>query len=400
VRAARGGGLLLERADILISLCMIVRDNARTIEAALRSIRPWVDEMIVIDTGSNDETPEICRRLGARVYQFAWCDDFAAARNESIKYARGRWIFWMDSDDTIDTVNGQKLRALVQEPIDPAVYGFIMQVHCPGPGEQGQFDVTEVDHVKLFRNLPCLRFERRIHEQIVMPIRRAGGEILKTDIFVVHSGYDHSPQGQEKKKQRDLHLLDLEYQDNPNDPFTLFNLGMTYNDIREFEKAIPHLHSCLAHSKPEESHLRKAYSYLVIAYDQLGRKTEAWDMCAQGLKLFPEDIELRFRKAMLLHESGCLAEAARMYEGILQPHGKDYLSSMDRAIQGFKARNNLAVVYEDMGDWDRAEEQWRRITEEVPGYRPGWVGLETVRRKRNGHRRDSRGVAHGVPIPA
>src|SRR5262249_31586562 len=91
VRAAEDGGLLLEPAEVLLSLCMIVRDNARTLEAALTSIRPWVDEMVVVDTGSTDDTPRRAARLGARVEPFAWCDSFAAARNESLRYARGKW---------------------------------------------------------------------------------------------------------------------------------------------------------------------------------------------------------------------------------------------------------------------------------------------------------------------
>ena len=69
---------------------MIVRDNEGTIRAALESIKPWVDEMIVVDTGSKDSTPEIARSLGAKVYHFTWCDSFAAARNESLKYASGK----------------------------------------------------------------------------------------------------------------------------------------------------------------------------------------------------------------------------------------------------------------------------------------------------------------------
>jgi hypothetical protein len=68
-----------------------------------------------------------------------------------------------------------------------------MQVHCPGPGDPEQSDVTVVDHVKLLCNLPARRFEGRIHEQIIPSIRRAGGDIAWTDLFVVHSGSDHSP---------------------------------------------------------------------------------------------------------------------------------------------------------------------------------------------------------------
>jgi hypothetical protein len=168
-RAVTGAGLLLERESVRLSLCMIVRDNAGTLGACLESIRPWVDEMVVVDTGSKDDTPRIAERLGARVLSFPWCDDFSAARNESLHHARGAWVFWMDSDDTIDADNGRKLRELALTEPPPAVLGYVMQVHCPRPTEPGGVEVTVVDHVKLFRNVPELRFDGRIHEQILPP---------------------------------------------------------------------------------------------------------------------------------------------------------------------------------------------------------------------------------------
>jgi O-antigen biosynthesis protein len=76
---------------------MIVRDNASTIRACLESIKPWVDEMIVVDTGSTDATPDICRELGARVFHFPWPDSFAIARNESLKHARQRFPLSQES---------------------------------------------------------------------------------------------------------------------------------------------------------------------------------------------------------------------------------------------------------------------------------------------------------------
>lgn len=93
-----------------LSLCMIARDSARTLPACLTSIGPWVDEMIVVDTGSLDETRDIARNFGARVFEFPWIDDFSAARNESLRHAHGEWLIWMDSDDTIDEDNGRGLR--------------------------------------------------------------------------------------------------------------------------------------------------------------------------------------------------------------------------------------------------------------------------------------------------
>jgi Flp pilus assembly protein TadD len=377
VRAA-GKGLFLERNNVRLSLCMIVRDNARTIKACLESIRPWVDEMVVVDTGSTDTTPRIAAGLGARVFHFPWCDSFAAARNESLRHARGDWIFWMDSDDTIDGVNGRALRRLTLGGHGSAVMGHVMQVHCPSAGGNGERHVTIVDHVKLFRNLAGLRFEGRIHEQIIPAIRRAGGDIAWSDIFVVHSGYDHSPEGQTRKKERDLRLLHLELEEQPQHPFTLFNLGMTYADIGQHEQAVAYLRQSITVSRESESHLRKAYALLVHSLAQLGKTDDAADRCRQGLSLFPHDAELLFRKALLLQEAGRLPEAATTYVDLLHTKEERHFSSVVRGIKGYLARHNLALVYTQLGDLPEARKQWELVLAEIPGYLPALHGLNNL----------------------
>lgn len=331
--------------------------------------------MNIVDTGSADETPAIAARLGARVFHFPWCDSFSAARNESLRHARGQWIFWMDSDDTISAENGRKLWELAHRDVPAQLMGYIMQVHCPGRGDAGQADITVVDHVKLFRNLPDLRFEGRIHEQIIPAIRRAGGEIAWTDLFVLHSGYDHSPQGQERKKQRDLKLLHLEIQEQPNHPFTLFNLGMTYADIGQHRKAIGYLEKSIANSASGESHLRKAYSLLVHSWREMGDFDKACDICQRGLELFAKDPELRFRKANLLADHGRMPEAVIAYRDLLQTTDERHFSSVVQGIQGYLARHNLAICHAELGEWTKAEEEWRLAVQERPGFRAGWRAL-------------------------
>jgi tetratricopeptide (TPR) repeat protein len=281
----------------------------------------------------------------------------------------------MDADDTISADNGRKLQALARQEAAPSLLGYIMQVHCPGAGADGDADVTVVDHVKLIRNRPDLRFEGRIHEQILPAIRRAGGAVAWTDLYVVHSGYDHSPEGQARKRQRDLRLLHLELHERPDHPFTLFNLGMTYADSGHYAEAVTHLHESIRHAGTGESHLRKAYALLVYARMQLGQPEAAGEVCDRGLQLIPLDAELRFRKALLLHETGRLAEAAATYRHLLEHREARHFTSLDRGITGFKARQNLAVVYTDLGESEKAEEQWRQVVAEMPGYRPGWRGL-------------------------
>jgi glycosyltransferase involved in cell wall biosynthesis len=279
---------------MLVSLCMIVRNNEHTIGPALSSIRPWVDEMIVVDTGSTDRTPDICRELGAQVYSFTWCDDFAAARNESLQHARGEWIFWMDSDDTIDAANGKEIRALTNRKEPPTVLGYTMKVRCPCNTDIGGDDFTLVDQVKLFRNLPYLRFEGRIHEQVLASINRAGGEYMMTDLFLTHSGSDHSPATLKHKLERDLRILHKELKEQPLHPFTLFNLGMTYHDAQDYTKAEKYLRRSLGHAGRHESQVRKTYAYLVDCCRKLERIDEAWQVCHTALDLFPEDVEFPF----------------------------------------------------------------------------------------------------------
>ena len=359
-----GGGLRLKRVceRPRLSLCMIVRDSARTLASCLESIRPWVDEMVIVDTGSVDNTPDIVQQFGGKLFHFPWCDDFSAARNESLRHARGEWLFWMDSDDTIPWECGRKLRALVDRPVPASVFGFVVQVHCPGGqgGEEGAFDVTAVDHVKLLRNRADLRFDGRIHEQILGAIRRAGGQVAWSDAYVVHSGSDQSSAAQQRKLARDLHLLNLELAERPEHPFTLFNLGMTHVHASRFAEGAGFLRRGIARSSPEESHLRKAYALLVYAEMRLGQLDVALETCRRGRSQFPRDAELMFREGVLFQTLGQFDEARRAYLGVLRTDEERHFSSVDRGLTGFKAHHNLAVLATERGDYAEAERRVAR----------------------------------------
>jgi glycosyltransferase involved in cell wall biosynthesis len=86
---------------MVITLNMIVRDEEHTLPVCLRSVRDWVDEIIVVDTGSIDGTVDIATAYGATVAHFAWCDDFSAARNFALAQVKTPWVFWLDADDMV-----------------------------------------------------------------------------------------------------------------------------------------------------------------------------------------------------------------------------------------------------------------------------------------------------------
>ena len=298
---------------------------------------------------------------------------FLGCANESLAHASGNWVFWMDSDDTISREDGEKLRSLAEQPLETAPIAYVMQVHCPGPS--GSADITVVDHVKMFRNDKRLRFEGRIHEQILPAIRRIDGAIAWTDIFVTHSGAEHSNEARRRKQDRDLRLLEMELTDRPDHPFVLFNLGMTYADMDESKTAVDFLKRCLLCSSPEESHVRKAYALLVGCLLQFDRDEEARRILGRGRELFPNDSELLFRLGILEQRAKNYENAIAAYQGALDDHGDRHFSSRDRGITGYKARHNLAGVYRELGRLDHAELQWRLALSEQPGYCDGWRGL-------------------------
>jgi O-antigen biosynthesis protein len=354
-------------SPVRLSLCMIGRDNCETLRPCLESIRPWVDEIIFVDTGSVDETPQIAAEFGAKLFEFPWCDDFSAARNVSLEHATGEWVFWMDTDDTIPEDAGRRLREIALGPHADHVLAYTAEVRCLGRFEG---EMTVVDHVKLFRNLPELKFEFRVHEQLLPSIRRLGGEIVWSDIYVEHHGSNLEGDAQDAKCARDLRILGLELEERPEHPFALFNFGMTYADMNDHEQAVDYLQRSLAVSQNEDSHVAKALAILVGSLCSLKRWDEALTVCESGLVHAPHDAELSFRRGIILHELGHLQEAKSQYGDVLLRERPRELASVDPGILGYKAKHNLALVHRDLGEPHTATAYYRDALYEKPAYVP------------------------------
>ena len=358
-----------------LSLCMIVRNEERVLGDCLASAHPWFDEIVVVDTGSTDRTVEIATQHGAKVFSFPWCDDFSAARNVSLAHATGDWVMWLDADDTLPEECGRQLRdlALLAEE---RTTGFLMQVQIPpAPGEVG---FTVVDHVKMFRNQPNLRFEGRIHEQILEAISRTGGRVERSPLHVVHSGYDYSPEGQRKKRERDLTILEKDLAERPNHPFVWFNIGMTAFHLKDFGRAIPALEKCLSLTGPRESIVRKVYAMLVGCWSGKKELEEARVWLEKGLALFPRDPELLFRAGILYRDRGDWAAAERSYLLLLTEREQGHIDSWDVTMAGFKAHHNLALIYQERGRNAEAEHHFRAAIALQPDFAPSRQGLDLL----------------------
>jgi RNA polymerase sigma factor (sigma-70 family) len=353
------------------SLCIIAKNEEDNLGACLHSARDLFDEIIVLDTGSTDRTREIALAHGAKVFDFPWIDHFAAARNACLEHATGDFIFWLDADDRLDDVNRAKLRALLAS-LPPRNVALSMKCHClPAPGQDAG---TLVDHIRLFRNDPRIRWRYRIHEQILGAVRESGGEVYFADVVITHTGYA-DPALRGRKLQRDLRLLEMEYAEQPHDPFTLFNLGQACAELRQYERAAAMLQESLQRSHPSDSIVRKLYVLLSNCQLGLRRPDVALDVCLKGQSVCPDDAELLFLESALRGEQGDLYGAKAALVRLLGTESSPHFASVTDGLRGHKGRHQLAVVCLRLGEYEEAEGLWHGVLRERPDFRQGWLGL-------------------------
>ena len=218
-----------------VSLTMIVRDEEENLPHCLESVRGIFDEIVVVDTGSTDRTKEIARAFGAKVFDFAWVDDFAAARNEALSHATGDYAFWLDADDVVEPGEREKLPSAAPaiEGRRPGRLRRALRVR-PEPGWDRRRDGR--------RSHPAVSAPRRMFagrtaftSRSCRRLRRAKVPVRWTDLTVRHTGYvDQALRA--RKLDRDIRILERELEDRPDDPFVLFNLGAIAVERREWPR--------------------------------------------------------------------------------------------------------------------------------------------------------------------
>jgi tetratricopeptide (TPR) repeat protein len=313
----------------------------------------------------------VARQFGAKVFDFPWVDSFAAARNESLAHATGEWIFWLDADDRLDEENRGKLKKLLANLQNENV-AYAMKCRCLPDPDTGT--ATVVDHVRLFRNRPEIRWKYRVHEQILPAVRRLGGEVRAADVVIQHVGYqDHRLRI--KKHERDLRLLQLDRADNPDDPFTLFNLGWSFEESEQPAEALPFLQRSLELSHPADSIVRKLYTLIVECHRKLKHPVEALAVCQTGRRGYPQDAQLLFMESLLHRELGNLSQAEASLLELIGGEEGAHFASVAEGLRGPAARHNLAIVYREQGRLAEAEAQWRAALAQQAHYAPAWLGL-------------------------
>lgn len=289
-----------------ISLCLIAKNESDNIGRCLQSAQGFVDEIILVDTGSTDNTVEIAAAAGAKVIETEWKDDFSHARNLSLEGAAGEWILFLDCDEELTPESGPELRRIVAD--SPFEAYFVTVTNLTQAGIELSFP-----SIRLFRNRNCYRFKGKIHEQIANSIVNSCGvdKIGHSGITVIHHGYNAETTNIQAKIRRNLEILKT-YPDEAKDGFYFYNLGTEHLRLGETEKALANYTEALRLTKPTQSYGPILVKRTVTALMELRRYRDA----IEHLRYY-QGIYQDFRDLLLL-EAVCHLDCGRYSEAGLR----------------------------------------------------------------------------------
>jgi glycosyltransferase involved in cell wall biosynthesis len=214
-----------------LSLCMIVKDEERNLPKCLNSVRALSPEIVIADTGSTDRTVEIARQYGAQVFSFSFDRvDFAAARNQTLARATGRWILILDADEVLEPASVPLIQAVVASN-ENAGYYFARRNHA-SDAEGFTTDYA----VRLFPNRPDYRYRGRVHEIVDAAILAGGGRLLTSGIVIDHN-FISNREGRRRKNFRYIEILKEEIEADPADSTRLDFLAAEFHQLEMFAEA-------------------------------------------------------------------------------------------------------------------------------------------------------------------
>ncbi len=323
---------------------MIVRDEEKSLPRCLKSVRDVADEMIVVDTGSKDNTISIARDFGAKVYAFEWCDDFAAARNESLKHAAGDWIFQIDADEELLPGSIPVLKKAMLNP-----WCLVCVITCDNGAASRAERFVKVG--RLFRNHPSVRYSRPYHELVSSSAYRLTAQepqwqvLEEPGIIIRHYGYDPYMMQSLKKNERAIRIMESYVRDNQNDSYMLTKLGESYNSAGRYDEAVEVLRKSIAVNPG----LAATHKDLGTSYFDKGMIDEAVVEFRKSIAIDPGIADTRNNLGMAYYAKGLLDKAV-----------SEYLNAIAIEPNFAEAHFNLGLVYGAKGAADKEISEYRK----------------------------------------
>lgn len=338
-----------------VSACLITKNETKFLPGCLSSLSGLVDEIVLVDTGSTDDTVAIAERFGCHVLHSPWQDNFSIPRNLGLDNATGDWILYIDADETLACLDGAPISSLL--PGDDAVAATV-RFH-PRHGMTAYFEY------RLFRRDPRIRFAGAMHESMLPGILRVCSEdgkriaeIGKVEIF--HHGYEGD---QSHKHARNLPLLERAIGDDPLRVYLRFHIGLTLFELGRTDEAIAQLRKGMdnaAHERAsprariEGSMCAQVLSAALLHVDKTGEALEAIE---RGREFYPDNKALIWARGRCLVDLGRHREAIATIEPLLAIDPETYFDPYIAHEKSLFREDTLGLAgsaWFALGDYDRA----------------------------------------------
>lgn len=369
-----------------ISVAMMVKDEEEFLGDALQSTCGWADEVIVVDTGSSDTTVKIAEAFGAVVSHFAWCDDFSAARNETLRRATGDWIIVLDADERLAGPAPKALRERLRSL--PTGYPFhVLMIDVVNTSLDGQV-LSTLSSARVIPNDRRLGYTARVHN-VFGSLDAKYPEIrgIPFDgLHLLHLGYDPEVYRRRKKAERSLPLIEAAVSDDPANLLHRYYLGREYYSLGRFDEAIGVLEETIERLTTAESIeqdvLLDAYWHLIEALRRAKAPLE------RTLAIAMPAVERFERSADLWYATACaLIDAERWSESIrFLQHSLRCLDDTDgpptrvdhMGRRRWEVLQRLGDASAELGDLEDAYAAYVTAIEHKPPQSAGWPALLNV----------------------
>jgi len=367
--------------DARISLCMIVKDEAQNIRRCLESVTGAVDEIIVVDTGSTDESCQIAGEYGALVHLFPWNENFSDARNASLELATGDWVLFLDADEELAGESKEALRRLTA---DDNVEGYFVKI-INYLGNEGWIETCPDLVFRLFRNRPEYRFRGAIHEQIADVILEKNGKAayrMAEEIVIIHYGYLDRQISEKDKKNRNLKIIQKELGENPENRLLRFHYGVELFRAERYAEAADELTRAANGIDPNTIYLPKLLRYIVMSHQSAGQPEKALDVARLGLQVFPNYADLYYYCGLLYLELRRYTLAREYFlKAVSMPEQPAQYASFG-GVRGFRSYYHLGQISEIFLDYEDALRHYISCLRDNPDFTPALENIVRILKPR------------------
>ncbi|WP_088833314.1 glycosyltransferase [Paenibacillus tyrfis] len=339
-----------------VSVCMIVKNEQDCIKNALASIPPDY-EVIVLDTGSTDQTVQIAQSSGVIVKKYTWNDNFSDARNYCGSFATGDYILVLDADETLPANTNEIVNQFVLQYPKMCASVFIKN--------QMEEEIKTHRMVRFYPNDRMYLFHGIVHEQVYY--KDAPAEFKPMNLTVTHYGYEQEHYDQKNKISRYLPLYKKHLEENPNDGYMLYQMGKIYFSQNDYSSAIRYLMQSLNIGEADRLYFPVALVMLGYALKETGRSSEAEQLLVNFENDYPDFPDLPFLQGLLAMDTGNIQRIAPAFQRALAI-GESAKYTSVAGVGTYKAAYNLGVYYEIVGNTSKAKEYY--LFSATEDYRP------------------------------